>query len=176
MDSLIPKNSFKLLNVFLYKPRVQIHQNEIIRLSGLSKITVMKLLRLYADEGLLKESQIGNLKLFSLVEEHPVVKQLKVLINVTELYTNIKDFSGKNFDVYLFGSTARGEDTEDSDIDILILGKISHTLLNDLTTRIDKAMKRDVNPVVKSHIEYANLYNTDRAFFENIERDRIKLI
>jgi predicted nucleotidyltransferase len=145
-------------------------------MSGLSKITVMKLLSLFTSEGILKESRKGNLKLFSLVEEHPVVKQLKVLINVSELSEILKDFTGKGFEAYLFGSAARGDDMESSDIDMLIIGKISNDSLADITTRITKAMNRDVNPIIKTPYEYSKLYKTDRAFFENLERDRIKLI
>jgi hypothetical protein len=37
-------------------------------------------------------------------------------------------------------------------------------------------MNRGVNPVIKTPYEYSSLYKTDRAFFENLERDRIKLI
>lgn len=176
IDAIIAKNSFKLLSVFLFKPAVQIHQNEVIRMSGLSKNTVMKLLSLFTSEGLLKESRKGNLKLFTLEEDHPVVKQLKALINVSELCAILKDFSGKGFEAYLFGSAARGDDTENSDIDLLIIGKISNACLADITARITKAMGRDVNPVIKSPPEYSTLYKTDRAFFENLERDRIKLI
>lgn len=176
IDVIIAKNSFKLLSVFLFKPAEQIHQNEVIRMSGLSKNTVMKLLRLFTSDGLLKESRKGNLKLFSLVEDHPVVKQLKVLIDVSELCAILKDFTGKDFEAFLFGSAARGDDTENSDIDLLIIGKISNAHLADITDRITKAMNRDVNPIIKSPYEYSKLYKTDKAFFENLERDRIKLI
>ena len=176
IDTIIAKNSFKLLSVFLFKPNAQIYQNEVIRMSGLSKNTVMKLLSLFTREGLLKESRKGNLKLFSLVEEHPVVKQLKVLINVSELSAILKDFTGKGFETYLFGSAARGDDTENSDIDLLIIGKISNASLADMTAMITKAMNRDVNPVIKSPYEYSTLYKTDKAFFQNLERDRIKLV
>jgi uncharacterized protein len=176
IDTILAKNSFKLLSVFLFKPGEQIHQNEVIRMSGLSKITVMKLLSIFTSEGLLKESRKGNLKLFSLVDEHPVVKQLKVLVNVSELSAILRGFAGNGFEVYLFGSAARGDDRENSDIDLLIIGKISNASLADLTARITKAMNREVNPIVKSPFEYSNLYKTDKAFFENLERDRIKLI
>src|SRR5271157_838555 len=175
IDLIIAKNSFKLLNVFLFKPDVQIHQNEVIRMSGLSKNTVMKLLDLFTREGMLKESRKGNLKLFSLAEGHPAVKQLKILINVSELNIILKCFTGKGFEAYLFGSAARGEDTENSDIDLLIIGKISNDDLADITARITNAINRDVNPIIKTPYEYSTLYKTDKAFFENLERDRIRL-
>ena len=176
IDTILAKNSFKLLSVFLFKSDAQIHQNEVVRMSGLSKNTVMKLLSLFTREGMLIESRKGNLKLFSLAEGHPVVKQLKILINVSELNVILKRFTGKGFEAYLFGSAARGEDTEKSDIDLLIIGKISNDDLADITARITNAMDRDVNPAIKTPYEYSNLYKTDKAFFQNLERDRIKLI
>ncbi|BAI62276.1 conserved hypothetical protein [Methanocella paludicola SANAE] len=175
IDAIIAKNSFKILNIFLFKPDVQIHQNEVIRMSGLSKNTVMKLLDLFTREGLLKESRKGNLKLFSLVEGHPVVKQLKILVNVSELNEILKRFAGKGFETYLFGSAARGEDTEKSDIDLLIIGKISNDDLADITAGITNAINREVNPIIKTPYEYSTLYKTDKAFFVNLERDRIRL-
>jgi len=175
MNSIISKNSFKLLSLFLFKPDVQIHQNEVIRMSGLSKNTVMKLLNRFTRHGMLKESRKGNLKLFSLAEGDPVVKQLKILINVSRLNEILKGFIDKEFEAYLFGSAARGEDTENSDIDLLILGKISNDQLAGLTAEIETGLNRDVNPVIKTPYEYSNLHKTDKAFYENLERDRIKL-
>jgi predicted nucleotidyltransferase len=175
IGAIIAKNSFKLLNVFLFKHDAQIHQNEVIRMSGLSKNTVMKLLDLFTRQGMLKESRKGNLKLFSLAEEHPVVKQLKILINVSELHAILKGFTDKGFEAYLFGSAARGEDTENSDIDLLIIGKVTNNQLADLTAKIENELKRDVNPVIKTPYEYSKLYKTDKAFYENLERDRIRL-
>ena len=176
INALMEKNSLRLLKVFLFKPGAQMYQNEVIRMSGLSKNTGMKLLDLFARHGMLNESRKGNLKLFSLIETHPAVIQLKVLIDVSELYEALNKFSGKEFEVYLFGSSARGEDTEDSDIDLLIIGKISNETLGKLEASVRNQLNRDVNPIIKNPYEYSKLYQTDKAFYENLERDKIRLI
>lgn len=176
INTLMEKNSLRLLKVFLFKPGAQMYQNEVIRMSGLSKNTAMKLLNLFTLYGMLKVSRKGNLKLFSLVEEHPAVKQLKVLIDVSELYEALNAFSGKGFEVYLFGSSARGEDSDDSDFDILIIGKISGEILSKLEASVRKHLNRTVNPVIKNPYEYSKLFQTDKAFYENLERDKVRII
>ena len=170
------KNSLGLLKVFLFTPGTQMYQNEVIRMSGLSKNTTMKLLGLFTKHGILTESRKGNLKLFLLAEAHPVVKQLKILINVSELYEVLKEFSDKGFEAFLFGSTSRGEDTDHSDIDLLIIGKISNDNISRIETKIRRLLNRDINPIIKNPYEYSNLYKTDKAFYENLERDKIRLI
>ncbi len=48
----------------------------------------------------------------------------------------------------IFGSFARGEFTNDSDIDLLIIGDSSSSEIYGLADKIEKEVKRNVNPII----------------------------
>ena len=88
-------------------------------------------------------------------------------------YEAIRKFSDKSLEVYLFGSAARGEDTDISDIDLLIIRTLDNNTRTMLTDKLNKLFQRDVNPVMFNPMEYAALHEKDKAFYENLERDKI---
>ncbi len=179
IDIIISVKSFKLLKVLLYKSRCEMYQKEIINESGLSPNTAVPLLNKLTNYGILNENIIAGTKFYSIVEENSVVKQLKVLINVSNLYELTKDIRG-DFELYLFGSAARGEDTNDSDIDLLIVANGDVKTLSKLKERIrdhlTDSLRREVNPIIFTNIEYSNLYNKEKAFYDSIEKDKIRVL
>jgi predicted nucleotidyltransferase len=76
---------------------------------------------------------------------------------------------------YHDGSGARGEDSENSDIDILVIGQIDDATRTNIKETIMKKMRKEINFVVYSRVQYSDLYRGDKAFYENIERDKIRL-
>ena len=73
-------------------------------------------------------------------------------------------------------SAARGEDDRLSDIDILLIGKMDDRTVVEVVESIRNALGRDVNPVVKDPLEYSRLARTDSVFYENLQRDRIRIL
>jgi predicted nucleotidyltransferase len=56
----------------------------------------------------------------------------------------------------LFGSAARGEDTEDSDIDVIVsLRDSSFACLSDLQLKLEEAVRRSVDVVLLEEVEEA---------------------
>ena len=176
MGAILSKSGIKLLRAFLYKPHFEMHQAEIITVTGLSKVTVMNLLKTYRDSGLLRCNKRGDLKLYSIEFDNSVVRQLKVFLIVSELYWELKDMASEDIEVHLFGSAARGDDTENSDIDLLVLTSRDKQSVRYKFTEVKNSMNREVNPVVYSNIEFAALPYTDKAFYYSIEKDLIRLI
>jgi predicted nucleotidyltransferase len=144
--------------------------------SRLAPNTVIKWLKLLAGYGLLNGGWKGGLKIHTLNKESPVVRQMKILLNVATVYDAVKSFVGRGFEMYLFGSAARGEDDRLSDIDVLLIGKPSDRIVVEVAESIKKATCREVNPVVKNPLEYSQLPQTDNVFYENLQRDRIRIL
>lgn len=137
--------------------------------------TAKKWLDFYVKYGLVSKERRGKWVLYTIDRTNPVVKEFKIFINVTKLYDVIRSLSIKNAEIYLFGSAARGEDSENSDIDLLIIGQIDDNTLVDFKDAVREKMKKEVNPIVYSRAQYSDLYRSDRVFFENIDKDKIKL-
>jgi predicted nucleotidyltransferase len=166
----------QILKAIVYAPDGDFYQSEIARMSDLSVNTTKKWLAILVTYGILNKKKKAGHMIYSLEREHPYVKQIKVLFNVSRSYEAIRKFSDKGFEIYLFGSAARGEDTDKSDIDLLIIGTVDNNTLVALTDKMHKLLGREVNPVRFDPMEYASLYQKNKAFYENLERDKIRLI
>lgn len=176
LDAIFSRSGIRLLSILLFKPGTEAHQAELVSASGLSRMTVAKLLKTFEKHGILKASKKGDLKLYSIVDGDPIIKRLKIFINVTEIRTRIKSLAGKDLEVYLFGSAARGEDTQESDIDLLIITNQKKDIIFKALGKLRYALNREVNPIIYTPMEYSKLQVTDKAFYEGFERDKIRLI
>jgi uncharacterized protein len=81
--------------------------------------------------------------------------------------------------IVLFGSRARGEGTEDSDIDLLVLLQcMDHALrreILDLAADIFIDMEINLSPLVMKSDHYAWLKSIERGIALEIERDGVEL-
>jgi len=73
-------------------------------------------------------------------------------------------------EIYLYGSEARGEGLEDSDLDILVIGR-ERAVINKIEA-IDKRVKVSFF----TPLEWAKIARDDPAFYERVERDKIRLV
>lgn len=97
---------------------------------------------------------------------------------ISELKNIYKDSLDK---VILYGSYARGDYTEESDVDIMILLRISdmeikdyRELLSELTYNFNTSYDIDIKPIAKSKDEFTKWVNV-YPFYANIEREGVEL-
>lgn len=80
--------------------------------------------------------------------------------------------------VYLFGSYARGEATENSDIDLLIdtSGTNLRSLfsLGKLYCDLESALEKKIDLITLSSLEQSTRLSSDELFRDNIEREKVK--
>lgn len=176
IDIIAPDGSVEILRPFLYNPGIEMYQSEIIKTTGIPKTRAIRLLNLLTKFGLITEKVKAGSKFFMAAKENPVLKQLKILIVLSKLYELTRRFSDKNIEVYLFGSSARGEDMENSDIDLLMISSEDKVVINELIDVLKNNMEREINPVIYTPVGYANLYNTEKPFYESIERYKIRVL
>lgn len=178
VEILISIKSFKLLKVMFNRPGYEMYQKEIINESGLSPNTAVPLLNKLTSYGIIRENTVAGTKFYSIVKENSVLKQFKILVNVANIYELTREFP-QNIEIYLFGSSARGEDFENSDIDILIVANGNKELLSkikeEIKDRLTISLNREVNTIVYTPIGYANLYNKEKAFYDSIEKDKVRV-
>ncbi|HTY92090.1 MAG TPA: nucleotidyltransferase domain-containing protein [Methanocella sp.] len=105
-----------------------------------------------------------------------MVRQFKVLLNTAKILESIEGISLNDAEIYLFGSAARGEDDKDSDIDLLIIGEADSAKLAEIKDAVMEKLGREVNLVFYTRAQYSDLYRDNRMFYENIERDKIRLL
>ena len=165
------KNNSVLLEYFLKNPTTLIYSSELEKKLKMSRQSMFHALEAVLDAGLLEVKMIGRIKQYTLAKNKPIVKQLKILLNLNYLAPLLGRISDSGVEVYLFGSAARGEDTEKSDIDLLFIGKHLE----------DEALKKirddeKIRPIFLTFLEYSSLARKDKPFYERIEKDKIRLI
>ena len=88
-------------------------------------------------------------------------------------------FGDRLREVVLFGSYARGEASEDSDVDVLVLidGLASSELASvaDVATRTSLEARIPLAPLPMSTAHFADLRESGRALAREIERDGARL-
>ena len=137
-----------------------------------------KYLKTIAQEGFLKLAKRGNMNFYLLERDNVVVKHFKIAYNLSKpVVDNIKNFARKfGVKTYVYGSVARGEDTEESDWDILIIGEIELNEVDAELRAIRNQPDAHLKPMVFTQSEWIAMEKKDKAFYERVEKDKIEMI
>jgi len=164
----------KIIQFFLDNSLQEFSQTEIIRKTRIAKGTAVTNLRLLVKDKIVHLKRIGVTNLYSLNRESNIVKELKK-INTLLKFDKINNLK-ENIEVYLFGSAARGENTENSDIDLLIIGKTEKRKIHNFFERYSKKLGKPIKIQLFTAIDWSRMQRSDKAFFERVEKDKIKLL
>ncbi len=165
------RSTFTLLAYFLEHPTGKAHAQQLGKRIKLSRKAMLDGLHALAGAGILSVEEIGRTKQYSLCRGNPVAKQLKILFTVESVLPFLEKLKGSGVEAYLYGSAARGEDTEASDIDIILIGNADRkSALGAI-----KATER-LKLIYLTFVEYSSLARKDKAFYERVEKDKIRLI
>ena len=168
MNSLFAvANIQKVLEYLIYFPGTQFLANDIQKKVKLSRGGVNQSLRELAARGYIYREKKGKIFLYSLNHTNPVVKQFKVLKNIEWLQPLIREASAVAEKIILFGSSARGEDSQESDLDIFILARNADQA-NDLMKKYKN--RRKLQPIIRALSGYADMEKKEPVFYEEINR------
>ena len=175
IELLENRNAVRILMFFLRKPTMQTYQQNIRKEVKLAKATLIKWLKYLEKINMLNVLKYGRTKVYSLNRENILIKHLKIMDNLALISEIKKILNMHNLEAYLYGSAARGEDTEDSDIDLLIIGKIKKEEIIQEISRVSESIKRPIKFEIFSNMEWSRMAKKDRAFYERVEKDKISL-
>lgn len=169
------KNIMKILSFFFRNQTKEFSQIELLRNIKIAKATLIKWMKMVMDEKIILMKKIGATNLYKLNNENTFVKHLKILFTISELEP-IKELTKEhNVDSYIYGSSARGEDVEKSDVDMIFIGKPDVNDLRRGTASISKKIGKEIKIQVFSKHEWSLMARKDPAFYERIEKDKVKL-
>lgn len=155
---MITKNTLK--SFFLTHPSAKKRVRELERELNLSLPSVIRYVEELCSENILEKQFISNITVFSANTSSLAYKHEKILYNIKELYDSglvehiKKELS--NPTIILFGSYLRGEDVEESDIDLFISS--NHKL--DLSS-FEKKLNKKIQ--IFGYSKIIDIKNTDLA-------------
>lgn len=167
----------KLLAFFFGTSR-EFYETQVRERTGLSLGAVNKYLKLLAGEGFLLLEKRGKMNFFRLNRDSAVVKHLKIAYSLSAPAALRLKAVGRELGIetYLYGSVARGEDDENSDWDVLVIGSVGMNELEARVSPLRREFGKEIKITVFRRTEWLGLKEKDPAFYERLEKDRIRLV
>ncbi len=170
---LFKGKSFELLTTFLDSPTTEFSTKEVKKETKTAKATLAKWLPYLVEKNFLQIKKIGKTKLYKLKRENVIIMYLKILMNLYRLQC-LKKLGGiHNCEIFLYGSAARGEDVEESDFDLLVIGD-KKKIVSDIK-KYEEKIKKKFNIQFFNKQDWALMERRDKAFYERVEKDKIKI-
>ncbi len=172
-------NLILILKLLLWHPTTSFHSNEISRRTGVSPSAVSKELHSILVLGFVSKTIKGNLALYQINKQGIIYNELRQIFFkfefVGELIT--KDLSAFNIKFALiFGSFARGTETESSDVDLLIIGNTPQNMILQTISNIESSIGREINAIVWSEGEFYQKVKDKVILIEEIVKNPIMML
>jgi predicted nucleotidyltransferase len=168
LNFLTPK-VMTVLEFFLATPLKEYYEREVARKTGVSRGSAHKILILLADVAFLSREERGRMLIYKLNLAEPTIRQLKIAVNAFALKKLVDKLKQNSRKVVLFGSCSQGADTEDSDIDMLIITAEKEDVRK-ILSEFNRKSERKVAPITVDMSEFVRLKKEDKPLYENIER------
>jgi len=149
---------------------------EVIRLAGSGRGAVQRELEKLSEAGILQLSVIGNRKVYQANRKSPIFQELSGLIMKTvglldPLRNALRPYTGRIEVAFVYGSVARGKDTANSDIDLMIIERdLAYSEVYGALQKAEAVLLRQVNPNLMTPDEWKQRIASRNSFVRNILR------
>jgi uncharacterized protein len=182
-DMLFGKGRGAILALLYGHPDQSFYYRQITRqLNGVSVGTVQRELDTLSQLGLIDRSTVGKQVFYRANRNHPIFPELRALVAKTVgtsqvLSSALAPLEDRISLAFIYGSMARQAEKAESDIDLLIVGKVK---LEDVLTYlgdVESSLGRAVNPTVYSVAEFKTKLASGNHFLNSVVRgDKVFLI
>ncbi len=169
---LVKTTHQKVLALFLAYPARHFYGSEISKKIRISIGQTSKILGDLLSAGVVVKERKGKTELYNIAEMTPelrLFKALNTVINIAPLIDRLKPVSKA---VLLYGSCAKGMNTEESDLDILVVSGDKDRVLDAVTKYSPKERYgfAEIKPVTKTPAEWAGLEAKDPVYFAEVHK------
>jgi len=171
----------ELLTLFFTNPNKKYYLRELERMLGFSVGNIRRELIKLESTGLFLSENKGNLVYYYLNQSYPLFKELKSIIlktsGVPKMLHNILD-KFKDIDrAFIYGSFAKGEEREDSDIDLLIIGEVDEDKLIEVIDKLERKLQREINYAIYGKEDFNKKKKEGNSFIlDTLKEKKIFLI
>lgn len=135
------------------------YTRQIAREVNASVGAIQRELETLAKIGLIKRSSVGNQVFYQVNKDAPVFPEMRGLVNktvgaISVLRRALEPISHQIVVAFIYGSVAREEETAESDIDLMIIGKAELESVVPHLSGVEKTLGRAINPTAYSAAEF----------------------
>jgi len=132
---------------------------QLARLTDTALGPVQREMRQLAAAGLVIKKTVGAQTLYSANIRSPVFREIKGLVTKTVgmhdvLAEALRPLEDQINVAFVYGSVARSRETEQSDVDLMVVGKVDFDEVVERLGDAEKVLHREINPTVYSIREF----------------------
>jgi DNA-binding transcriptional ArsR family regulator len=159
LDALLPKTRQGILAATLVQPEKAWYVSELARRMGVPSSSLQRELRDLSEVGIIKTHRQGHMVYYQANTDSPVFPDLRGLLFMTAGFVDVfadalKPMAARVRSAFVYGSIAAGTEQSDSDIDLMIVGRVSPTELALPLRRTRELLGREINPTVYTPAEF----------------------
>jgi predicted nucleotidyltransferase len=123
--------------------------------------------------GLILRKSVGSQVYYQANRETPIFPEMRALINKTigifgVLRSALRPLSKQIIASFVYGSVARKQETAQSDVDLMVVGKATLDQVLSRVSTTEKAIGRSINPTVYSVAEFKSKLATENHFLTSV--------
>jgi len=160
-------NCQKIIFFLIQNPGKEYFDRQISKITGVSRAGTNFALRKLAKEGLLIREKKGRMYFYKTPSNDIFIKYLKILQNIIFLRPLIEKLKKAVLRVVLYGSAAKGENADESDVDIFIMTREPR----EVQSLIFKAKLRErIQYITNTPNDFIKSKKNNPAFYNEIEK------
>ncbi|WP_335342602.1 nucleotidyltransferase domain-containing protein [Sedimenticola hydrogenitrophicus] len=173
-DALFTKTQQRVLGLLFGRPQQSFYLNELVRMAGVGKGSVMRELEKLRAAGLLTVTRIGNQNHYQANAENPIFAELK---GIAQKSFGLVDIVGSALRPLLdeielaliYGSMAKGAEHAGSDIDLLLVSdSLSYGAVMEVLVEAETQLGRTINPTLYTPREFAERKRKQQHFITRL--------
>lgn len=168
---------------FLYgRADTSFYTKQVLDAVKIGRGTVQRELKNLTDTGIITREVQGRQVYYRANEKCPIFNELKSIVRKTfgvadVLRQSLSPKADKVQVAFIFGSVARSADDRRSDIDLMVVGRITFGEVVSLLKPAEEKVGREVNPVVYPVAEFKKKVKEDHHFVKTVlEEEKIFVI
>jgi DNA-binding transcriptional ArsR family regulator len=175
LEVLFPDIRAKILSVLLLQPEKRWYLTELASRLETQPSSLQRELEALSKAGLLEQTKDGRRVYFRADTNSPVFEDLRGLLEKTVglvpiLKQEVDSFGERIQLAFIYGSTARSEESSESDVDIMIVGDVGLADLVPSLRRAERRFGRPVNPTIYSPKEFSTKSKNNDHFLTAVLR------
>lgn len=168
-----------LLNHLFLNQTKEYYLNELAYETGISAATIARELDKIEPLDIVTRIKKGRTSYYKINQDCIIHEELKRIFLKFELADSIIADELKRFDIkyaLIYGSFARGTETEKSDMDLLIVGNADKTVLLRAISKLEGRIGREINYILWNESEFKEKTRQNISLLENIKENELVMI
>jgi predicted nucleotidyltransferase len=171
--ALFGKTQRALLALFFAHPEQSFYLREIVRLARVGQGAAQRELARWVDAGLLLRNPRGHQVYYQANRQSPIFNELKSLTAKTlGIADVVREALAKLADridlAFIHGSVASGTEKAESDIDLVVVGKLTFAALAQALQTAENRLGREINPTLYSQREFRKKLRAGHHFLKTV--------